>query len=596
MPLRTEHTCRLVSPGDCRDESFRRVNNAREHAGKSYHVIYARLKSDNSWVEQSFRYPVSQWNEAEARSHCQDHDGIRFEPAVNQESKEGEFMALTHNSTTADNEPAWSDVDKTKLPRIAHADMGEPDKKSTWAFPHHFVRNGEIGTDANGNEGVYISGDMYLHEDGLDTAWAYAQGARTGEEASQEVKDHLQVHRRALGKVEEDEEGEDNASGMGHPASAYIRGSWAITTEGMASVRAMAKDAEKQRALLTDEGTKPKGTRLTSIRGDVAIIEAIGPIFQYPNFLTWIFGLPTAEALGQEYRRALDDPSVKSIVLWIDSPGGMLGGISELAGQIAKGKEKKRTVAYVGDLGASAAYWIASAASEVVAVDTAQIGSIGVVMGLMLDEDEDVIEVVSSQSPRKRPDPKTNEGLRQLQERVDALAQVFVKSVSEYRNLDRDSVLQLGGDVAIAARAIQVGLADRLGSLEEVIEELQTTKTGEDYMEITAQNIKGEYPQVAEELQSEGRSEARRDQQEQDLALAGAILGEEAQKKLKEAMDSGLTADQLQKAQQIVGSTKSQTLEGLEQAHGSAGVGVQPEGSSGSSLSQAAAKRKEGKS
>ena len=104
-------------------------------------------------------------------------------------------MALTHNSKLADNEPDWGSVDKTKLPRNAFADQGEPDKKSTWAYPHHWVENGG-NLDENG---VYTSGDMYLHKGGLNAAWAAAQGARSGEKASQEVIDHLQAHRKAIG-------------------------------------------------------------------------------------------------------------------------------------------------------------------------------------------------------------------------------------------------------------------------------------------------------------------------------------------------------------------------------------------------------------
>jgi hypothetical protein len=104
-------------------------------------------------------------------------------------------MALTHNSKLADNEPDWGSVDKTKLPRNAFADQGEPDKKSTWAYPHHWVENGG-NIDENG---VYTTGDMYLHKGGLNAAWAAAQGARSGEKASQEVIDHLQAHRKAIG-------------------------------------------------------------------------------------------------------------------------------------------------------------------------------------------------------------------------------------------------------------------------------------------------------------------------------------------------------------------------------------------------------------
>jgi len=103
-------------------------------------------------------------------------------------------LALTHNSKLAENEPAWGDVDKTKLPRNAFADQGEEGKKSTWRYPHHWVKNGEVGED-----GIYKSGDMYLHRGGLIAAWAAANGARSGQEASEEVKAHLRAHRKAIG-------------------------------------------------------------------------------------------------------------------------------------------------------------------------------------------------------------------------------------------------------------------------------------------------------------------------------------------------------------------------------------------------------------
>ncbi|RJX18952.1 MAG: HK97 family phage prohead protease [Desulforudis sp.] len=97
-------------------------------------------------------------------------------------------MALTHNSSVAGGEPKWSAVDKTRLPDNAFAD--QKNRK----YPHHWVKNGEVGDD-----GVYVSGDMYLHPGGLDAAWAAANGARSGQEASPEVVAHLQKHRRALG-------------------------------------------------------------------------------------------------------------------------------------------------------------------------------------------------------------------------------------------------------------------------------------------------------------------------------------------------------------------------------------------------------------
>jgi hypothetical protein len=108
-------------------------------------------------------------------------------------------MAFFHNSKTKENEPDWGDVDKTALPRNAFADQGEAGKKSTWSYPHHWIDGGTQKDE----DGIWTNGTMYLHEGGLKAAWAAAQGARSGEKASQKVRDHLQSHRKALGWDEE---------------------------------------------------------------------------------------------------------------------------------------------------------------------------------------------------------------------------------------------------------------------------------------------------------------------------------------------------------------------------------------------------------
>jgi hypothetical protein len=102
--------------------------------------------------------------------------------------------SFQHNSTVEDKEPQWGDVDKTKLPRKAFADEGDADKVSSWSYPHHWVKDGGSPDD----NGRYTTGTMYLHEGGLNAAWSAANGGRSGQEASSEVKSHLQAHRKAL--------------------------------------------------------------------------------------------------------------------------------------------------------------------------------------------------------------------------------------------------------------------------------------------------------------------------------------------------------------------------------------------------------------
>lgn len=105
--------------------------------------------------------------------------------------------ALTHSSKTASSEPAWGTVDKTKLPAAAFATKGK--NRSDLKYPHHWVQNGKTN-----DEGIYISGTMYLSRSGLRAALSAAGGARSGKKASSAIKAHLQRHASAIGMGEDD--------------------------------------------------------------------------------------------------------------------------------------------------------------------------------------------------------------------------------------------------------------------------------------------------------------------------------------------------------------------------------------------------------
>jgi len=106
-------------------------------------------------------------------------------------------MAFNHNSTVAENEPEWGSVEKPRLPMIAHANYqsADPQKKTTWRFPHHWIQNGG-GLDA---DGVYTTGEMFLHRGGLAAARSMVEGGRSGAEGTPEEKAHLEDHAKTIG-------------------------------------------------------------------------------------------------------------------------------------------------------------------------------------------------------------------------------------------------------------------------------------------------------------------------------------------------------------------------------------------------------------
>ena len=254
---------------------------------------------------------------------------------------------------------------------------------------------------------------------------------------------------------------------------------WLIQRESLETVLAVADRCGDPEALQSRLGRKLENSRAASIRGSTAVIPITGPIFRYANLFTEISGATSTQVLATDIQAAIDNPKVATIVLEIDSPGGEATGIHELANQILAAREKKTVVAYVSGLGASAAYWLASAASEIVIDRTAMLGSVGVVMTYLDTAERDAkagvrrVEIVSSQSPDKRIDPATDDGRAKVQSVVDALAAVFVTSVASNRGVSINAVLNnFGrGGLLVGDAAVKAKMADRVGSLETLITE-----------------------------------------------------------------------------------------------------------------------------
>lgn len=263
---------------------------------------------------------------------------------------------------------------------------------------------------------------------------------------------------------------------------------WLITEPMLATIMAVATREQHDQGLAADtlrlrrealaqrDGVAYGDREMTTVRDGVGVVEVIGPIMRYANLFTFYSGGTTTQTLALELAQLRDDPQIRAIVLAFDSPGGAATGIHELAQQIAAMRGTKPVVAYVGGMAASAAYWLACACDRIVMDATAEVGSIGVLMALPNPAARSVrdIEIVSSQSPRKRPDVSTESGRGVYQERADALAAVFVADVARLRGVSEDTVLtDFGrGGVLVGQASVAAGMADRLGSLEELLQEL----------------------------------------------------------------------------------------------------------------------------
>ena len=291
---------------------------------------------------------------------------------------------------------------------------------------------------------------------------------------------------------------------------------WAITPEYLEIIRAvLSGEGESPEAVSMRLGRPLQNTRKVEMRDDVAVIPVLGPIFRRANLFTELSGATSTQVLATDFQSAIDNPEVGSIVLNVSSPGGQAEGIPELARAIREQRGAKPIVAYVEGMGASAAYWLATAASEIVLSEIGMVGSIGAVAGFRVSNDKDRIEVVSRQSPKKRLAPGSDEALAELQTQIDQVAQVFVDTIAANRNTEVETVLQEFGEggMLVGRQALAVGMVDRLGSLEEVIAGLSgSTIRSQSFMttatykasDITRDVVAEQFPGIADALRTEG--------------------------------------------------------------------------------------------
>ena len=257
---------------------------------------------------------------------------------------------------------------------------------------------------------------------------------------------------------------------------------WAITAGALNQIlEIIQRPVADLEAVAAQLGRPLANSNSAEKRGTVSVIPVTGPIFRYSNLFTQISGATSVDGLAADFQASLDDPEVRSILMVVNSPGGAVDGINELADMIRAADSVKPVTAYVDNLAASAGYWLASAAGSIVANESAFLGSIGVVAaitdkrGAQERQGVKLYEIVSSQSPNKRVDPSTDEGRAQILEVVDAVADLFISRVASFRNVTTQDVLEKfgGGKVLPAARAIAAGMADRISpGFESLVAEL----------------------------------------------------------------------------------------------------------------------------
>lgn len=270
----------------------------------------------------------------------------------------------------------------------------------------------------------------------------------------------------------------------------------------MVETRPWAIDPEKAREILgvlamAHAGDDVTATTQIEARGDqqlsttsggvVHVLPMLGTIMPRADMMSAMSGGVTLDRFQNQFAQAANDPSAEAIILDIDSPGGAVDQVPESAAMIRAARNESRPIVAVANtLTASAAYWIASAADEIVVSPSGQVGSIGVYTAhddmseafKQRGVQRTLISAGARKVERSPYSPLSDEARGALQADVDAIYSEFVKTVASARGVSRSVVSADpeaseahfgGGRVVRAKEAVRLGMADRVATLSDVI-------------------------------------------------------------------------------------------------------------------------------
>ena len=278
--------------------------------------------------------------------------------------------------------------------------------------------------------------------------------------------------------------------------SEFLNTPWAIMPSYMSimnSVMQQAVDGEKFTAEEVRGAIESQQVRYNAAStgygnqaGGIAVIPIMGVINQRVSMMEEVSGGVSADRIAQQIKAAAADTSVGAIVLNIDSPGGSVYGIQELADTIRNVRGQKKVVAIANSLAASAAYWIATAAEEFVITPGGEAGSIGVLTAHVdVSKAEEMLGIKTTMISAGKYkvegnpyEPLSAEAQDFIQSRVNEYYDAFIKNVAKNRSVALDDVRKGFGQGRVlgAKEAVAQGMADGVETLDAVIARLSTKR------------------------------------------------------------------------------------------------------------------------
>lgn len=208
----------------------------------------------------------------------------------------------------------------------------------------------------------------------------------------------------------------------------------------------------------------------------IAVVSVTGAT--YASF----YGPGTYSVLRATIETLLDDKSVEQIVLEVNSPGGDVNGLFECCEYLAKAKEQKPIHCHVTGMCCSAAYALAASCTDISATETSEIGSVGVYAHAYDWEEYEKKQGLLSRifrsrnAQKKNESPFTEEGAKDIQDKIDFYEDCFYTVLSEGRGMEREKCVEdFGhGAVFLATDALERNMVDSIVAYDELISKLSS--------------------------------------------------------------------------------------------------------------------------
>ncbi|MBE0598308.1 MAG: S49 family peptidase, partial [Desulfuromonadales bacterium] len=212
------------------------------------------------------------------------------------------------------------------------------------------------------------------------------------------------------------------------------------------------------------------------VEGSTGILPITGTLVHRGGYLAAASGITSYEAIRQTFDAAMADPAVHRLVLEIDSCGGEVHGLFDLADHIYQARGKKPITAVVNEQAYSAAYLLASAADRIVLPRTGGVGSIGVIVAHFDQsgfDEKTGVKVTHIFAGKQKAEcsphaPLSPEAHKRIQGRIDELYNLFVGTVARNRGIAESAVRGTEAGIFTGKKALAAGLADEIAAAEMV--------------------------------------------------------------------------------------------------------------------------------